>query len=101
MPRAAVAIPCDLCCRSLFQVDPKCRVLLLMMSTSGGAAGLTLTVASTLILMEPTVNPGLEAQARVHARHVLVDAWFRYPAAVRYYLTSCSVPVCCLHMFAL
>lgn len=33
------------------------------MSTAGGAAGLTLTVATTAFLMEPSLNPGLEAQA--------------------------------------
>ncbi len=33
------------------------------MSTSGGAAGLTLTVAHTAFLLEPSLNPGLEAQA--------------------------------------
>ena len=30
---------------------------------AGGAAGLTLTVANTVFLMEPALNPGLEAQA--------------------------------------
>ena len=34
-----------------------------VMSTSGGAAGLTLTVAHTAFLLEPSLNPGLEAQA--------------------------------------
>lgn len=33
------------------------------MSTSGGAAGLTLTVARTAFILEPSLNPGLEAQA--------------------------------------
>jgi E3 ubiquitin-protein ligase SHPRH len=33
------------------------------MSTAGGAAGLTLTVASTAFLLEPSLNPALEAQA--------------------------------------
>ena len=33
------------------------------MSTAGGAAGLTLTVATTAFLLEPSLNPGLEAQA--------------------------------------
>ncbi|KXZ54387.1 hypothetical protein GPECTOR_5g465 [Gonium pectorale] len=48
---------------SEFLHDPECRVLLLLKSTSGGAAGLTLTVAHTAFMMEPAVNPGLEAQA--------------------------------------
>ena len=30
---------------------------------AGGAAGLTLTEANTVFLMEPALNPGLEAQA--------------------------------------
>eukprot|EP00198_Chlamydomonas_reinhardtii_P009028 XP_001698365.1 predicted protein [Chlamydomonas reinhardtii] len=46
-----------------FLHDRKCRVLLLMKSTSGGAAGLTLTVAHTAFMLEPALNPGLEAQA--------------------------------------
>lgn len=33
------------------------------MSTSGGAAGLTLTAARTAFILEPSLNPGLEAQA--------------------------------------
>ncbi len=35
---------------------------------AGGAAGLTLTVANAVFLMEPALNPGLEAQAaaRIH-----------------------------------
>ncbi|KAK9805422.1 hypothetical protein WJX73_004034 [Symbiochloris irregularis] len=52
-----------------FQNDPNSpKVLLILMSTGGGAAGLTLTAASTVILMEPSINPALEAQAagRVH-----------------------------------
>ncbi len=47
-----------------FLHDPDCRVLLLVMSTSGGAAGLTLTAATTAFIMEPPLNPGLEAQVR-------------------------------------
>ena len=37
-------------------------------TVAGGAAGLTLTVASAVFLMEPALNPGLEAQAaaRIH-----------------------------------
>jgi hypothetical protein len=31
---------------------------------AGGAAGLTLTEADTLFLMEPALNPGLESQAK-------------------------------------
>ena len=35
---------------------------------AGGAAGLTLTAAQAVFLMEPAINPGLEAQAagRIH-----------------------------------
>ena len=46
-----------------FLTDPNCSVLTVIMSTSGGASGLTLTVASHVFLMEPNLNPGLEAQA--------------------------------------
>ncbi|EFJ47333.1 hypothetical protein VOLCADRAFT_92108 [Volvox carteri f. nagariensis] len=46
-----------------FLHDPTCRVLLLLKSHSGGAAGLSLTVAHTAFMLEPAVNPGLEAQA--------------------------------------
>ena len=46
-----------------FLEDPDCTVLAVVMSTGGGAAGLTLTVASHVFLMEPNLNPGLEAQA--------------------------------------
>jgi E3 ubiquitin-protein ligase SHPRH len=51
-----------------FLTNDGCQVLLMMMSNSSGAAGLTLTVASTVFLLEPALNPGLEAQAaaRVH-----------------------------------
>jgi E3 ubiquitin-protein ligase SHPRH len=34
-----------------------------MMSTAGGAAGLTLTVATTAFILEPSLNPGVESQA--------------------------------------
>jgi len=46
-----------------FMHDPDCTVLLVLLNTSGGAAGLTLTMATTAILLEPCINPGLEAQA--------------------------------------
>ena len=46
-----------------FMKDPECTVLTVVMSTGGGAAGLTLTVASHVFLLEPNLNPGLEAQA--------------------------------------
>ena len=46
-----------------FVKDPDCTVLTVVMSTGGGAAGLTLTVASHVFLLEPNLNPGLEAQA--------------------------------------
>ncbi|KAI8476606.1 MAG: P-loop containing nucleoside triphosphate hydrolase protein [Monoraphidium minutum] len=53
---------------SRFQHDPDCPVLLLLMSNSSGAAGLTLTCATTAFILEPPLNPGLEAQAaaRIH-----------------------------------
>lgn len=48
--------------------DKTTTVLTVVMSTGGGAAGLTLTVASTVFLLEPNLNIGLETQAagRVH-----------------------------------
>ncbi|KAL0028145.1 hypothetical protein WJX77_009970 [Trebouxia sp. C0004] len=46
-----------------FMKEPECSVLTVVMSTGGGAAGLTLTVASHVFLLEPNLNPGLEAQA--------------------------------------
>ena len=46
-----------------FMTDPDCTILTVVMSTGGGAAGLTLTVASHVFLLEPNLNPGLEAQA--------------------------------------
>ncbi|KIY92034.1 hypothetical protein MNEG_15928 [Monoraphidium neglectum] len=51
-----------------FQHDPACPVLLLLMSNASGAAGLTLTCATTAFILEPPLNPGLEAQAaaRIH-----------------------------------
>ncbi len=57
------------------------------MSMGGGAAGLTLNVADTVFLMEPSLNPAIEAQAaaRVHrlgalsiesrARIILPQLW--------------------------
>ena len=49
-----------------FREDPACRVLLLHAGTA--AAGLTLTHADLVILLEPFLSPGDEAQAanRVH-----------------------------------
>ncbi|KAK9831775.1 hypothetical protein WJX74_008901 [Apatococcus lobatus] len=51
-----------------FLNDPKVMVITVIMSTGGGAAGLTLNVADTVFLMEPSLNPSIEAQAaaRVH-----------------------------------
>ena len=46
-----------------FATDPDCRVMLLLMSKTSGAAGLTLTHANHAFLMEPVLSPGLEAQA--------------------------------------
>ena len=47
---------------------------------AGGAAGLTLTVANAVFLMEPALNPGLEAQAaaRIHRLGARAD-----PATLR------------------
>ena len=49
-----------------FREDPECRVLLL--HAGSAAAGLTLTHADLVILLEPFLSPGDEAQAanRVH-----------------------------------
>jgi hypothetical protein len=52
-----------------FLHDPSCRVLLLLMSNSSGAAGLTLTAASTAFILDPPLHPGMEAQVRLHPRH--------------------------------
>jgi SNF2 family DNA or RNA helicase len=41
-----------------FLNDPGCRVMLMLMSNSSGAAGLTLTVADTVYLMEPAGEGG-------------------------------------------
>ena len=46
-----------------FKNDPECSALLVMMSTAGGAAGLDLGHAACAVLLEPSLNPGLEAQA--------------------------------------
>ena len=46
-----------------FRTDPLVSVLLLLLSTGGGAAGLDLGCASTALLLEPGLNSGLEAQA--------------------------------------
>ncbi|KAK9805425.1 hypothetical protein WJX73_004310 [Symbiochloris irregularis] len=59
----------DALVKDILEKDPSSpKVLLILMSTGGGAAGLTLTAASRVYLMEPSSNPGLEAQAvgRVH-----------------------------------
>ncbi|CAG9462964.1 unnamed protein product [Pedinophyceae sp. YPF-701] len=67
---------------SRFSVDPECRVLLLHVGQA--AAGLTLTAAATLVMMEPLMSSGDEAQcrSRVHrigqTRRVLsVTLWAR------------------------
>lgn len=51
-----------------FLTDPNCKVMLMMLSNSSGAAGLTLNVASCAYMLDPPLNPGLEAQAaaRIH-----------------------------------
>lgn len=46
-----------------FNENPNVHAILVMMGNSGGAAGLTLTAASTAFILEPSVNPGMEAQA--------------------------------------
>jgi len=46
-----------------FLHDPNCMVLTVLMSTGGGAAGLTLTNAQAAFIMEPSMSPGLEQQA--------------------------------------
>ena len=46
-----------------FKNDSSCSALLVMMSTAGGAAGLDLGHATCALLLEPSLNPGLEAQA--------------------------------------
>jgi E3 ubiquitin-protein ligase SHPRH len=46
-----------------FRDDDDCAVLTVLLSHSGGASGLTLTCATVAYLMEPSLNPGLEAQA--------------------------------------
>jgi hypothetical protein len=44
-----------------FQNDPSCRVFVL--SVRAGAVGLTLTAAQTIFMVDPCLNPALEAQA--------------------------------------
>ena len=51
-----------------FRADDSVSALLIVLSTGGGAAGLSLPVASHCVLLEPQLNSGLEAQAasRIH-----------------------------------
>ena len=51
-----------------FMNDPSATVLFICMRTGRGAAGLNLTAAHHVVLMEPALNPGIEVQAigRVH-----------------------------------
>ena len=51
-----------------FRADPGVSALLIVLSTGGGAAGLSLPAATHCVLLEPQLNPGLEAQAasRIH-----------------------------------
>ena len=59
-----------------FTKDPDCTVLTVVMSTGGGAAGLTLTVASHMFLMEPNLNQGLEAQAAARVYRLgMLQCW--------------------------
>lgn len=60
---AGAAPPARAAALASFRADPDVRALLVVLSTSGGAAGLTLTEANTVVLLEPCLNPGLEAQA--------------------------------------
>jgi hypothetical protein len=53
---------------SAFSTNPKIRVILVTMGT--GAAGLTLTAASTVYLLEPTHSPADEAQALNRAHRI-------------------------------
>ena len=61
-----------------FMTDPECTVLTVVMSTGGGAAGLTLTVASHVFLLEPNLNPGLEAQAAARVYRLGTDSAQRF-----------------------
>ncbi|KXS18279.1 hypothetical protein M427DRAFT_226169 [Gonapodya prolifera JEL478] len=45
------------------KTDPKVRVILVSLKSREGAAGLTLTCCTAVYLLEPIMNPGLEAQA--------------------------------------
>ncbi len=72
------------------------RVLFRQRCYAGGAAGLTLTAAQAVFLMEPAINPGLEAQAaaRIHrlgrtlesqcsapcVQNLVYDIWGKYCA---------------------
>ena len=51
-----------------FRNDKDTRVLLVPMRAESGSAGLTLTMANISYLLEPSLDPGLEAQAeaRIH-----------------------------------
>lgn len=51
-----------------FTNDPSTAVLLICMRVGQGAAGLNLTAAHHVVLLEPQLNPGIETQAigRVH-----------------------------------
>lgn len=71
-----------------FVKEPDCSVLTVVMSTGGGAAGLTLTVASHVFLLEPNLNPGLEAQAaaRVYRLGMLCQHQQQ-----QYQVVSCAV----------
>jgi SNF2 family DNA or RNA helicase len=48
---------------SEFADDPDVQTLLVTMGAREGAAGLNLTAASTVFILEPSFHPGLEAQA--------------------------------------
>lgn len=77
-----------------FIKDPDCTVLTVVMSTGGGAAGLTLTVASHVFLLEPNLNPGLEAQAAARVYRLGMGAAINSLLRVRKLGCSFTCPTC-------
>jgi E3 ubiquitin-protein ligase SHPRH len=72
---------------SSFRSDPMVSVLLVSTKQGGGAAGLTLTMAHHLFLMEPSTNVGLEDQATARVHRI----GQRRPVTVHRLLTRDSV----------
>lgn len=70
-----------------FRRDPLVSVLLVSTKQGGGAAGLTLTMAHHLFLMEPSTNVGLEDQAKARVHRI----GQRQPVTVHRLLTRGSV----------